>query len=293
MKIYDSHVHFWDLALNKHAWLIDKIEDSFLGNYSKICKNYLPTDLKTAAKEFDLIGATHVQAGWDSSDALNETKWLNNLYDTNKLPNAIIGYANLTLKNLSSVLEDHAAQTRFRGIRQILNWHENSYFSGCSQNIILNSNFIKGFKFLKRFKLIFELQAYSTQLLSLIPLFQQEDETQVIIEHCGLPLFLKQEDIDVWKMSLKRAAQLPHIAIKISGLEMFFQYFNKYISKKEIVAFCLNTFGIDRCLFGSNFPVYQLRQNYAETIKPILAQNLTETELQKILCKNAEKLYRT
>ena len=37
MKIFDTHVHFWDLSLNKHEWLRRPKDSCFIGDYSQTC----------------------------------------------------------------------------------------------------------------------------------------------------------------------------------------------------------------------------------------------------------------
>lgn len=293
MKVFDSHVHFWDLSLGKNAWLIrERQEDGFLGDLTPICQNYLPDDLRHDAETFELIGVTHVQAGWDAADPTGETRWLTELHDRTQLPQAIVGYADLTAKDVQNVLEKHRAQSNFRGIRQIINWHDDPFFSGCAKDIVADPNFKKGFRLLGNLQLSFDLQAYSQQLLQLIPLLKQHDHIPIVIEHCGMPLFLGQHDVDNWKKVLRQAAQLPHIAIKLSGFGMFARYSDQFLSAKDIVAFCLETFGVHRCLFGSNFPADRLYGHYADTLQPVLAQGLSKMELQSVLCDNAIGVYR-
>jgi len=57
---------------------------------------------------------------------------------------------------------------------------------------------------------------------------------------------------------------------------------------------CIETFGIDRCFFATNFPVDKLFSSYEKVWKSYfeITQNFSEEENNKLFFKNAEKFYR-
>ena len=292
MKIFDTHVHFWDLSLNKHEWLRRPKDSYFIGDYSLICKDFLPDDLIKLAKNHDLEGVTFIQAGWDKSDNICETKWVDSLCESANFPIAIISYANLTDPNIAGVLDSHAkSSSGFKGIRQILNYHENSYFQGADKNFVLDKNFAFGLSKMSELGLIFECQAYASQLEILLSIISKLSDFKIIIEHCGMPLWFDNKDLKVWRDVLIKASKFPNIFIKLSGLDMFSKYLNKNFNKHNIIDFCITTFGADRCIFGSNFPVDFLYGEYENTLSPILSQGLSNSDLDLILFKNANNIY--
>ncbi len=301
MKIYDTHLHFWDLSLKKHSWLYHQNEKNFLGDYSAICKNYLYSDFQDDAQNFEIIGFTHVQAGWDKNKSVEETTWVEVQIKKQNLQASIIGYADLTCGAVSNshvdfnalreTLQNHSQSKNFFGIRQILNWHSNSYFSGCEFNISEHKNFAEGYRTLKDFNLAFELQAYPAQIFALLSLISAEPNIPVVLNHCGMPLFLKHEDVEIWKKAIKEIAQIKHVFMKLSGLGMFQKYSFNFFSQKEIIEFCIEVFGVERCVFGSNFPVDKLFQPYTDTLKPIVECGLNPKDIEKIMHKNALRIY--
>ena len=77
MKIVDAHHHFWDLERNPHPWLTEDGKIPFrYGDYASIRRNYLPDDFRADSAAFDIVGSVHVEAEWDPSDPVGETRWL-------------------------------------------------------------------------------------------------------------------------------------------------------------------------------------------------------------------------
>ena len=80
---------------------------------------------------------------------------------------------------------------------------------------------------------------------------------------------------------------------KISGLGMFNPYWT-INSTKFFVLKTIEIFGINRCMFGSNFPVdkiFNTFDNYWDSYFEI-TKSFSQNELNKIYSKNALKFYR-
>ena len=94
LPIIDAHHHFWDLNNNYYPFLTDKIDKNFfLGDYTKLRKNYLPSDYLLDSKDHNIIGTVHCEAEWDRNDQIGETEWLVSIAKKNKFPSGIIGHA--------------------------------------------------------------------------------------------------------------------------------------------------------------------------------------------------------
>ena len=71
----------------------------FLGDYTKLKKNYLPHNYLEDASDYDVVAAVHVEAEWDRNDQVGETKWLQKINKTSGMPNAIVGHVWLSAAN--------------------------------------------------------------------------------------------------------------------------------------------------------------------------------------------------
>jgi predicted TIM-barrel fold metal-dependent hydrolase len=122
----DAHQHFQDIKAHYYPWLCNKDASPKLeGDLTPIWRNYLPDDYQGDLVSIGLVKSVHVQNGWDPREPVGETKWLQGMADQHGFPHAIVAYADLAAPNVQSVLEAHHAFPNVRGIRQILNWHDN------------------------------------------------------------------------------------------------------------------------------------------------------------------------
>ena len=116
---------------------------------------------------------------------------------------------------------------------------------------------------------------------------------QIILGHAGLPLERSKEYFDEWKKSLEVLAKADNVAIKISGLGMADHNWDTN-SIKEWVLSCIEIFGVDRCMFGTNWPVDSLYSSFKELIdsyKEVIDGFSTEEKIS-LFSANAEKYYR-
>ena len=62
----DAHVHFWNPKQNYYPWLNDRPLIPFrYGDYSAICRPYLPDDYKRDAKGHNIVKTVYIEAEWD------------------------------------------------------------------------------------------------------------------------------------------------------------------------------------------------------------------------------------
>jgi predicted TIM-barrel fold metal-dependent hydrolase len=125
-RIVDAHLHWWDLETNYYPWLSDKKPDEGgLASASALATTYLPEHYLEDAWGFCVVGAVHVQANWDPSDPVGETRWLQQLADSaaaNGMPQGIVAFADLSDPKIDALLAAHAGFRCTRSIRHMLNY---------------------------------------------------------------------------------------------------------------------------------------------------------------------------
>jgi predicted TIM-barrel fold metal-dependent hydrolase len=78
--IIDAHTHLWDLSMNKHAWLSPSDGSvQALGGLEKLRRNYLVEDYLRDSANQNIVGSVHIEALWDATDPVGETRWLETL----------------------------------------------------------------------------------------------------------------------------------------------------------------------------------------------------------------------
>jgi hypothetical protein len=123
LALIDAHHHFQDLRNHRYPRLDADAPEKLEGDLSPIRRDYLAADHARDVAGVELVASVHVQNGWDPTDPIGETHWLEAQAEGTGRPDAIVAYADLASPGVGDLLAAHAAHPRVRGIRQILNWH--------------------------------------------------------------------------------------------------------------------------------------------------------------------------
>jgi predicted TIM-barrel fold metal-dependent hydrolase len=111
-----------------------------------------------------------------------------------------------------------------------------------------------GYALLGRNGLRFDLQTRWWHLAEAAQLARDFPDTQMILNHTGLPADRSADGIAGWKRAMAKLAACPNAAVKISGLGVPGARWTAE-SNREIVLTAIELFGVDRCMMASNFPV--------------------------------------
>ena len=298
IKIVDAHHHLWDLNNKdtKYSWLMVTEGEAFFGDYAAIRKNYLLEDYIEDTKNQNIIKSVHVQAEHDDDKPVNETAWLQNLADTHssKLPNAIVAFADFSKNNVSEILDAHKEYKNTRGIRQILSYNEDEpKYSHATEDFMKNSTWVENFKYIRNRNLSFDIQIYKHQMEDAVNLANKYNDVLFILNHTGEPCYQSKEYIESWEQNMNKLAKCENIVAKISGLGMFDPNWT-IDSTRIFVEKTIQIFGIERCMFASNFPVDKIFNSfdtYWNSFKEI-TKNYSENDKQLLFSSNAEKYYR-
>jgi len=298
IPIVDAHHHLWDLnnEHTKYSWLMVTEGEAFFGDYAAIRKSYLLEDYIKDAENQNLIKSVHVQAEHDDDKPVNETAWLQSLADnhSSKLPNAIVAFADFSKNNIVEILDGHQEYKNTKGIRQILSFNkEEPKYSHASEDFMKNTTWVENFKNIRNRNLSFDIQIYKHQMQDAADLANKYDDVLFILNHTGEPCYQTEEYIQSWEENMKKLAKCENVAAKISGLGMFDPQWT-IDSTRIFVEKTIQIFGIDRCMFASNFPVdkiFNTFDNYWESFKEI-TKNYSENDKKLLFSSNAEKFYR-
>ena len=298
IEIVDAHHHLWDLnnADTKYSWLMVTEGEAFFGDYAAIRKSYLLEDYIEDAKNQNIIKSVHVQAEHDDDKPVNETAWLQNLADTHssKLPNAIVAFADFSKNNVSEILDAHQEYKNTRGIRQILSYNEDEpKYSHATEDFMKNSTWVENFKYIRNRNLSFDIQIYKHQMEDAVNLANKYNDILFILNHTGEPCYQLKEYIESWEQNMTKLAKCENVVAKISGLGMFDPNWT-IDSTRIFVEKTIQIFGIERCMFASNFPVDKIFNSfdtYWNSFKEI-TKNYSENDKKLLFSSNAEKYYR-
>ena len=99
-----------------------------------------------------------------------------------------------------------------------------------------------------------ELMMYPYQAGIVREIAEALPDLQIIINHCGSPIDRDEEGMRRWRDGLKLVSACPNVAIKISNPGAYDHNWTLE-SVRDVAMHCIDCFGVERCMFESNFPV--------------------------------------
>jgi len=295
LPIIDAHQHFWDLEHNRHPWLQDQPPVPFrYGDYTALRRSYLPADFRRDCGAHRVVKTVYVEAEWDPQDPIGETRWVSALADAHGIPNAIVAQAWLDRADAAEVLAAQAAFPLVRGVR-----HKPRAAASPAavvpgaQGSMGDARWRAGYALLERHGLHFELQTPWWHLAEAVDLAHDFPRTLIVLNHSGLPADRSRAGLAGWGAAMQAFAGCANVAVKISGLGLPGRAW-RIEDNAPIVREIIATFGVERCMFASNYPVDGLVAPY-DTImtgfKAIVADR-PDAERRALFHDNAARIYR-
>jgi len=273
MKI-DSHQHFWHYHPVKGAWITDEMR--------VIRRNFMPADLEPLLKAQGINGCVAVQA--DQSE--HENWFLLNLAKANPWIKGVVGWLDLK----SATLEDQVAlcseHDSFRGARHILQAEPDGFMT--------DPQFIKGVSLLGAKGLTYDILITENQLEEAVRFVKALPEMPLVIDHIGKPN-IAASSFEHWAKYMKQMSAFDHVYVKLSGMitEANWETWTPE-DLKPYVDFCLEHFGPERLMYGSDWPVCLVAGTYAQVVSALkkMLSHLSEDEQAAIYGNTASKFYK-
>ena len=272
MKI-DSHQHFWQFDPVRDAWIDDTMQ---------VLKNdFMPDDLKPLLKSSGIEGCVVVQA--DQSE--NETRFLLNLADQHDFIKGVVGWIDFTAPDLDERLEAFSNHPKLKGFRHIIQAEPDGFMT--------NKRFLEGVKKLLKTRFTYDILVVERQLEECIKFVQSLPDINLVIDHLAKP-DIKNKSFDDWAVGMKKLAKFPNLHVKLSGMVTEADWENwKKVDFAPYLESCLELFGADRLMIGSDWPVCLLAAEYEQAIDIVeeFAESLSQIEYNAIMGQSAMNFY--
>lgn len=270
----DSHQHFWKFDAQRDAWITEAM--------SNIRKDFLPKDLKPILDMASIDGCMAVQA--DESEQENE--FLLSLARQNPWIKGIVGWLDFTSDDISEWLEYYSQYATIKGFRYILQGNP-------KRDLMLTDNFVKNIGLLEKYNYTYDILIFPDQLGYAAQLVEQFPKQKFILDHLAKP-DLKEEYFSNWTLAIEKLAQYENVFCKVSGMVTEADWFGwDNANYQYVLDVVTKSFGTDRLLFGSDWPVCQLAASYFD-VKRIVEQYyeaFSEEDKNKIFGGNAVRFY--
>jgi predicted TIM-barrel fold metal-dependent hydrolase len=278
MQIVDTHQHLWDLDLFRYSWL---------SSLPQLNRSFRMADYLTAAKGLNVVKSVHLEADVDEPYMLAETRYLLALADQPDNPlEGIVACGRPESEDFKSYLDKIAGHPKLKGIRRVLHTQPDEVGQGAT--------FIRNVAALSSYGLSFDICVLARQLPIAMNLVSTCPDVGFILDHCGVPQ-VKEKSLDPWRSHITEMAKFPNVSCKISGLVAYAdpQKWNAE-DLRPFVEHVIASFGWDRVLFGSDWPVCTLSascQQWVEALQAI-TQSAGEANQGKLFRDNALRIYK-
>ena len=273
MKIIDSHQHFWKYDPVNYSWINDDMQ--------VIRRDFLPGDLAVVLNENKVEGCIVVQA--DQTE--EETDWLIILASKNDFIQGIIGWVDLRSDKIEERLRHYLQFNKVKGFRHVLQGEEPSF--------MLQKDFLNGISKLDEFGFAYDILIFPHHLEAALQLVEQFPQQRFVIDHVAKP-YIKDGKIDEWKAGMEKLAQHPYVYCKISGMVTEADWHNWTAEQlKPFLDVVVESFGIDRLMFGSDWPVCLVASSYSKWLQTVqnYFESFSEEDQEKIFSGNAARFY--
>lgn len=286
LPFVDTHIHFWDLDDPRltYSWLAPGVDHPILGNIDAIkFPLFAGEEFHRETADANVAKTVHVQAAIGTADPVDETRWLQEQADRTGLPHAIVAHADLKDPDVDRVLEQHLeASPLMRGVRD---------FS--AGDFLVDPAYGRGVAKLAAHGLVCELECFWQNMPKARDLARRHPDATVIVEHAGFPLERTDEYFASWKAGIRTLAEAENVVCKISGLGMGdFEW--TVDSIRPWALHCIEAFGAERCVLGTNWPVDKLFSSYGAVVDAYaeIVADLSRDEQVALFAGNAERIFR-
>ncbi len=278
----DAHVHLWDPARTDWYPYLGRFPEGAAGDPLRMHRRFDVDLYRTESAAWNVEKFVNVAAA-TGRNSIEETLELDRTAASNGGPDAVIGGLPPadTVAESVEMLDRQMAASRFRGIRPM----------GPLTEPVPGPDVLRA---LQERNLVFELMAHPDQLEAAAAKLADFGDLSVVVEHTGWPRSASEEERVLWQAGIDALARIgANVTCKLSGLAMPFES----MAEDAIapwVDYAIEAFGVDRCMFASNFPVDAQFGTFDDlyTTFSAITDGLDDESRDKLFAGTAERVYR-
>jgi len=275
----DAHQHYWEPARGDYDWMPQ--DDPILA------RKYMPADLAASLGRHGIARTVLVQA----AASVEETEYMLGIADASETVAAVVGWVDFENRNHLHHLERLARHPKFVGVRPMIQ-------DIADVDWMLRDDVQWAYKAIIDLDLTFDALGFPPHLDNFLTLFRRYPELRVVIDHCMKPRIRDHaqapEVFDRWAEGMFRLADQTQASCKFSGLVTEAKRDWTRDDLRPYADHILAAFGPDRVMWGSDWPVCQLRAGYDawREVAEALTAHLGEEERAQVFGGTAIGFYR-
>lgn len=274
MKI-DSHQHFWEFkAIRDTSWINDSM--------SVLRQDFSPVQVQPLMLENGIEGCVAVQA--DQTE--EETHYLLGLAREHSFIKGVVGWVDFRADDIGERLEYFSQFKALKGFRHIVQ-------AELEDDFLLRKDFCNGISLLQDYDFTYDILIYPKHLKNALKFVEKFPDQKFVIDHLAKPN-IKGQVVEGWKEDLEAFGRYENVYCKMAGLvtEADWDHW-KLDDFTTYVSITLEVFGVDRVMFGSDWPVCLPSASYSQ-VCDIIEQStsfLNSEEKEKIWGLNSAMFY--
>jgi L-fuconolactonase len=271
--IIDSHQHYWRLARGDYGWLTRRL--------GPIYRDFEPDDLTGHLQATGVELTIAVQAAPTEA----ETQYLLALAKKTPSIAGVVGWTDFDSPDAPARIAAMARNQLLVGLRPMI--HDIA-----DRDWMLSLAVGKALKAMQRKGLVFDALVRPPHLSRLLVLADQNPELTIVIDHCAKPL-IGDGMIEPWASDMAALAGRANVHVKLSGLATEAGTGWKVHDLAPYVRHVLKSFGSDRVLWGSDWPVLNLAVEYGGWMKVTrqLLKSLSPDDQAAVMGSNTARVY--
>jgi L-fuconolactonase len=273
--LIDAHQHLWIYNSAEYDWIDDSM--------AALRRNFLPNDLKLELDNSGFHGSVAVQA----RQTLEETRWLLELADRSPWILGVVGWVDVRSPDIRSQLKLLCQNSKLVGVRHVVQSEPDDRF-------LLQPDFLRGVSALEEFDLAYDILICTKHLPVAAEFVKRFPHQRFVLDHLAKPP-IRSGAIDFWAQGIKRLAEFPNVFCKLSGLVTEADW--EHWEPAQMIPFldvAFESFGADRLMVGSDWPVCLVAASYARAVEVVKAYLLAQKpdHREDVLGGNARRFWR-
>jgi L-fuconolactonase len=274
--VIDAHQHYWDPARGDYGWLTPGL--------TALYRPFGPADMKPLRDQAGVTRTVVVQA----APTLDETRYLLDLARNEPSIAGVVGWVPLLLPAAPDLIAALAHEPKFKGVRPMLQDLPDDTW-------IANPDLAPAIEALIAHDLAFDALIFARHAAYLETFAQRFPALRIVIDHGAKPPIRDGlAALHDWTRAITRLARLPNVQCKLSGLATEAAPGWTEHTLRPYVEHLLDTFGPERLMWGSDWPVLDLNGEYGQwfAVANALLAPLSDAQREAVFGGNATAFYR-
>jgi L-fuconolactonase len=271
----DSHQHFWRASRGDYHWMSESVP--------VLCRDYMPEDLELILARHRIDSTVLVQA----AQTVAETDFLLELAAQHEWIAGIVGWLDMESPEFARQFTHYRRNPKFIGLRPMLQDIPDAEW-------ILRPQVLRSLQIVADDDFPFEFLTYTRHLPHVLKALDQVPLRRAVVDHISKPEIARRV-MDPWRSLMAELAGRG-LFCKLSGMVTEDDHAHwSAQSLQPYIQHAVESFGWDRVMFGSDWPVCLLAGSYDDTVsalKTALGSQMDDDSERKLFGENAARFYK-